>query len=325
MQKKMLLSIVIPIYNVQNYLNECLDSVKNYDESQIEIILIDDGSTDKSSKICESYIKNYTNTKYIRQENKGLSEARNVGIREAKGEYILFLDSDDYLYENILKKILDDLISNNLSNDIYLGRAYEFIDGEKKYKLCQIDYNLMENKSTPLDIFDKLNQDSNFWFAAWLIVIKRKFLLNNRLFFKVGIYHEDELWVPLVFMKASSIGFFNYGFYCYRKNRKDSIVSTPNIKREFDKLTIVEEFDKLNKFYNRKYDILSKRQAALIFGIILHIHEFKKNPNIKSLEEKIMKNICKLKYGKYKFVYYLIKILGIYNINKIITKFKLMN
>lgn len=320
MQNSFLISIVIPVYNVEKYLQECISSIKNCDKDKIEIIFVDDGSTDQSGIICKNYSEKNYNVKYVRQENKGLSEARNTGIRKATGEYILFLDSDDYLYPNALEQIQNDITMNN-ECDFYIGRAYEFLDGDKKYDLCQMDYDLIKEK-TPIEIFQRLDKNPEFWFAAWLIIIRRQFLLENTLFFKSGIYHEDELWVPTVFVKASSIGMLNYGFYCYRKNREGSIVSAPKIKREFDKLIIVEEFDKIDLLENKKIYIIRKRQAALIWGIILHINFFYDDMDIKKLEKELEKKLCKLKCGKYYIVYLGIKIFGVRRISSAFSKNK---
>ena len=104
------LSVVIPVYNVEKYLSECLNSVLSQDMSGVEIILIDDGATDNSGAICNAYVKEYDCIKCIHQSNKGLSAARNAGIAEAKGEYILLLDSDDLLKDNsiaVIKQTLE--------------------------------------------------------------------------------------------------------------------------------------------------------------------------------------------------------------------------
>lgn len=141
-----LLSIVIPVYNVEAYLRQCLDSVLKSDGAQhCEVILVNDGSTDSSPEICREYTAQYGNVRLVNQPNQGLSEARNTGIREATGKYILFLDSDDFLYEGSLKYILSNI--EGATTDIFLGRAYKYYQDSGDYRLSQKDYVPLAGKS----------------------------------------------------------------------------------------------------------------------------------------------------------------------------------
>lgn len=322
MGNNILLSIVIPVYNVRFYVEECLESIQVVANENIEIICVNDGSTDGSELICKEYNQNFKNVKCIDQENQGLSAARNTGIKCASGDYIMFLDSDDYLYQGALKKIICD-IRESQNVDMFCGRAYEFCDGHKEYSLCQTDYSLLKSEK-PVQIFKELDSNKKFWFAAWLLIVKREFLLDNSLFFKNGIYHEDELWVPQVFLQANTIKMLNYGFYCYRTNRQGSIVSAPNIKREFDKLIIIDEFDKLNVIGTEKKQLVNNRQASLVFGIILHLQSLKKDKKYSSLIAMLKKYLIKMKHGKYRLIYYITLICGIEKCSYIFGK-KLVN
>lgn len=313
-----LVSIVIPVYNVEKYLEECMSSIQGVDINIVEIILVNDGSTDSSSELCQKYADMLENVKYIEQKNQGLSEARNTGIKNATGQYILFLDSDDYLYTDNLLQVIK-IISKNKGEDFFIGRAYEFEDGTSKHKLCQIDYSQITSHR-PEEAFVKLDNINDFWFAAWLIIIKRDFLVKNNLYFKKGIYHEDELWVPSVFAKAQSFEFINVGFYCYRLNRRGSIISTHNIKREFDKIIIIDEFDKLSVDSLAQRKMLKKRQAALLYGIILKLNLFSDSNEYKILIDQINHRINKLLEGKYIFVFVLYKLMGGIKLSKILSK-----
>jgi len=313
-----LLSIVIPVYNVENYLDECINSIKIPDGESIEIILVNDGSTDNSGNICKSYMDKIPNLKYIEQKNQGLSEARNIGIQNARGKYIMFLDSDDCVYEDNLSNLVE-TIKNNKNENFFIGRAYKFEDGTKRYELCQIDYDSVPKKKTE-DVFLYLDSINTFWFAAWLIVINREFLIANQLYFKKEIYHEDELWVPSVFLKSTSIGFINFGFYCYRLNRDGSIISTPNIKREFDKLIIVDEFDKMEVTKKSKIRLIKRRQAALVFGIILKLKCLSKDERYNELISQVSVHSSKMKSGKYVLVYLLYRLLGPLRLSYLLSK-----
>lgn len=318
MYSSVILSIIIPVYNVEKYLDHCLENIVEYDgEDDIELILVNDGSTDNSLEICRRYSKSKGNVKIVSQQNQGLSEARNTGIKNAIGKYLLFLDSDDFLYDNILHRIVHDIRDKN--NDMFLGRAYKFYGDYDTMELSQVDYKYKTNIS-PDDAFDILNSIDNFWFAAWLVIIKRDFLLQNNLFFKKGILHEDELWVPTVFIKASSIGFLNYGFYCYRLNREGSIVTELNIKREFDKLIVADELGTLYGKNSVSDKILNDRRGAIEYGLIKALHKHKDNEQYKTLHNQVRKHIGMLNYGKYRPVYLLCRILGVSITSLVLSK-----
>lgn len=208
-----LLSIIVPVYNVEKYLPICIESILKQYCSGIEVVLVNDGSRDKSLFICEDFVSKYEFISLVSQTNKGLSEARNTGIRNAKGKYLLFLDSDDYLAPDTLAQILSAVSIADV--DFFMGRSISFYGNNEGLTLNQVDYDRITYFST-IECFSKLNLVNEFWFAAWLIIINRDFLLENNLFFKADILHEDELWVPSVFIRASSVKLLNIGFYCYR-------------------------------------------------------------------------------------------------------------
>ncbi|MDE7081547.1 MAG: glycosyltransferase [Muribaculaceae bacterium] len=315
-----LLSIVIPVYNVEAYLRQCLDSVLKSDGAQdCEVILVNDGSTDSSPEICREYASHYSNVRLVNQPNQGLSEARNTGIRHATGKYILFLDSDDFLYEGSLKYILSNI--ERSTTDIFLGRAYKYYQDTDTYRLSQKDYVPLAGKK-PAEAFLTLISGNDFWFAAWLVIIEREFLLSHNLFFMKGIYHEDELWVPSVFMTAATIGFMNKGFYCYRLNRAGSIVSKPNIKLLFDKLIVGEKLEEFASRSNICAEIVHTRQASLELGCIYNARPYVLNPRYDELCRNIRLHVEWLTYGKYSWIRILIKVLGIRGVIKMLSLFR---
>lgn len=205
-------SIIIPVYNVEDYISECLLSVLNQSEKDFEVIVVNDGSKDKSIDIAKKYP-----VKIINQENQGLSAARNTGVKHAKGEYILFLDSDDYIEKDLLKQLKKelkdkpDIIRFQIQETFSDGRiikyeenAFKTCKGEKAFeKICA--YHFVEN--------------------AWCYCIKRKYYLNNEFQFKKGTIHEDYGLIPLVIIKASRVKSISYIGYNYRQ-RENSIMST---------------------------------------------------------------------------------------------------
>lgn len=133
-----LISVIIPVYNVEQYLRRCLDSVVAQTYQNLEIICVDDGSVDHSGKICDQYAARDARIKVIHQENQGLSAARNRGLDAAEGEYIAFVDSDDYILEDMYKKMLDKLLDYNVDLCVCQWQ-YEFSDGRQVVKKQNID------------------------------------------------------------------------------------------------------------------------------------------------------------------------------------------
>ena len=184
-------SIIIPVYNVEKYIKKCLDSVFTQTEKDYEVIVVNDGTKDNSMDI----VKNY-DVKIVNQKNQGLSEARNTGLKNAKGEYILFLDSDDYIEKDLLKE-LNKSIKNK--PDLVRFQIREVFDAYKK------DYNELSftNKSGP----EAFSIICNYHFVenAWAYLYKKSYLEENNFTFKKGTIHEDFGLVTLVIMTASHV------------------------------------------------------------------------------------------------------------------------
>lgn len=314
------ISIVVPVYNVEGYIRTCLDSIVNQMSSSSELIIVNDGSSDSSLEICREYERKYSDIKIICQQNKGLSGARNAGIMSAQGEYIVFIDSDDYIENNALEVIEKYIVSNR---DFYLIRSNSFVDGEDYYELNQIDYTHFDENKSPIEIFKELHEYNDFWFAAWLIVIRRDFLLECNLFFKEGIFHEDELWVPQVFLKSKQMGFINQGLYDYRTCRNDSIIFQKNIKKELDKGGIIKELQK-DVCDDATRELIYDRCASLTFGMIQNYLLFEEVDKNKQLRETIKDNLSCLRWKKYRVIYWCVAVIGLRLtcklINKVISK-----
>ena len=206
-------SIIIPVYNVEKYIKKCLDSVFNQSYKDYEVIVVNDGTKDNSMQI----VKNY-DVKIITQENQGLSEARNNGVKKAKGEYILFLDSDDYIEKDTLKEIEKELspkpdivrfqIREVFDNNtiVFPEESFNNLNGEEAFKLIS-GYHFVEN--------------------AWCYAINRNYYINNKFSFKKGTLHEDFGLIPLVIIKANKVTSIPYIGYNYVQ-RSNSIMSTNN-------------------------------------------------------------------------------------------------
>ena len=222
----MLLSVIIPVYNVEKYLIECIESVRGYPDT--EIILVDDGSTDKSADICDSY--HDENIMTVHKKNGGLSSARNTGLTLAKGKYIYFMDSDDYITD--FRKILDFISRKECEILLFDGI------GEDYYT----HHGLKENiHYTGIECIEmQLKKCGDYPTTVWLGVYQREYLLKNDFFFEENLLHEDELWTQKVLINAKDICYMNEKLYFYRK-RENSITEKTGEKNLSDLIYIFDE------------------------------------------------------------------------------------
>lgn len=224
-------SIIIPVYNVEAYLRDCLDSVLNQTFADWEAICVNDGSTDGSADILNEYAARESRMKVIAQPNGGLSAARNAGIKAAEGEYVLFLDSDDWLEENALE-----VMSANLDGEDMLC-----FSGRRFFESDRASHDADQLKAqTYLSGMDYYNENAllarDFAFVCVVLrCYKMEFLLRHSLKFKEGIFHEDNLFTPLACYYAGKVKVINECLYDYRV-RSNSITTTVNIKRLRDLL-----------------------------------------------------------------------------------------
>lgn len=281
MNMKKKLSIIIPVYNLEKYIIECLESIDIYNESVVEVIIVNDGSTDSSEKAVLEYICDKAGFKYIYQTNKGLSGARNTGIKASKGEYLLFLDGDDKLSKNAIKSLIESKILST-PTEIIISRYEEFSD---------IDNRATEGPDLgffsydkPFDFYDTFVNKGKNWISAWSCIVNRSFILDNNLLFKEGILHEDELWVLQIFAKAKKLNLNNSLIYQYRTNRKGSIMENVTPKHLLDKLNICNEAYSIIAPDDRH--IINSRIRSLMFSVILSLIYIDDKQAIKEIEAK---------------------------------------
>jgi len=229
-----LISFVVPVYNVEKYLNECLDSIfdPSVDASLYEVIAVNDGSTDGSPAILETYTR-HENFMIINQENHGLSVTRNVGIKHAIGKYVFFIDSDDYLASDSVDKLLQfaatsdcDIIKFNLLH--LLMNADEVIDYPEKVGNGE---PLMTGK-------DSFSRD--FLAGSCARLLRREFLLNHELFFYPGIKYEDFEWSPRCLFYARKLAYPRIPLYIYRE-RPGSIITTEMTEKSWLDYILISE------------------------------------------------------------------------------------
>ena len=230
----MLISVIIPVYNVEKYLSECVDSVRKYPDT--EIILINDGSTDDSGNICDSYTDE--NIIVVHKENGGLSSARNTGLKLAKGKFVYFMDSDDRI--NDLGKIFDFINENDCEILLFdgMGEDYYTHHGLKE----NVHYTGMECIET------QLRSCGDYPTTVWLGVYKREYLLENQFFFEENLLHEDELWTQKVLINSKDVCYISRKLYFYRQ-RENSITDKTGEKNLSDLIYI---FGKLYEYTDNR-------------------------------------------------------------------------
>jgi glycosyltransferase involved in cell wall biosynthesis len=216
-------SIIVPVYKVEQYLERCVESLVNQTEKKIEIILVDDGSPDTCPSLCDHYAEQYKNIIVIHKENGGLSDARNEGLKKASGDYVMFVDSDDYVdldacesLKPFIEKNIDVIVTDGLSE----GRIVNLFHSGVKNNIIYSGEQFMRCSA----LYGKIPM------AAWLYVYKRTFLTENKLFFKKGIYHEDEEFTPRALFTAKSI--INTGKTYYHYIIRENSITTQNDKRK---------------------------------------------------------------------------------------------
>lgn len=234
-------SVIIPVYNVRTYLKKCMDSILEQTFQNFEVILVDDGSDDGSEVLCDEYAK-ANNVLCFHQKNQGQARARNFAIQKAAGEYLLFMDSDDYyLTPDTLKKIAEKADGCDLVEfgwrEIPDGKMpQEGVSGVTVGKIFQPEYKTgMEYLQEALEKVRLFN-----WYP-WISAYRREFWAENGFEFPTGKKYEDVTLIPQVILKAEGVKVIDDEFYGYRIGRKGSTTSAVNLQYEKDKLLSVEE------------------------------------------------------------------------------------
>lgn len=257
----MVLSIVIPVYNVEEYIEKCILSCvnQNIDLTAYEIIIVDDGTPDNSVEICERLAIEYNNIKIISQANKGLSGARNTGLKHSKGDYVWFVDSDDWIEENCLKEICKTIRSYK-SDIFWLG--HDVVANNKV--ISEFKPSEIAEPITGQDFFVNHLDDK---FYIWKFIYSRDFLLTNNMTFYEGLLYEDLEFTPRALFLAKSC--FNLpNIYYHYLMREGSIVNNVKIKNVEDRFFIFNklfDFMKVNNVNDKFYNTLYKSIVDSVF------------------------------------------------------------
>ena len=250
-------SVIVPVYNVEKYLKRCLDSLVNQTLSDIEIICVNDGSTDGSAQILEEYAKKDNRIKIITQVNSGLSEARNAGIKAANGEYIGLVDSDDFVDKEFYEKLYNAAISNNC--DIACGNVVRGNDRKKdKVLLNYPEERVVKSIRERYEITGVPNHC-----YVWNKIYKREPLLSSGITFIRGIVYEDMPFTADVLESLGDLVVVPEVFYHYWIN-DGSIIKTPSDKNRTDKIFVkkylLEKLRKYNVKLSKKDSLVGKKE-----------------------------------------------------------------
>ena len=241
------ISVIIPVYNVEKYLPVCIDSLMHQDNTCLEIILINDGSTDRSGAIADQYALQDNRIKVVHKENGGASTARNVGLDLAQGEYIVFLDSDDWLKENSLCELYHVAAKHQV--DVLMGKLLFCLqDGRRDNPYCPVPNEILHIPLSGKECFIQLVKAKAYPPMACNYMFRKSYLDKIQARFEEGIMAEDELWSPIVLCQSEKMIVTNIEFYFYRQ-QEESVMHTTNLFRRLNSLFRVT--DKLFEFTDR--------------------------------------------------------------------------
>jgi len=273
----MKISVIIPVYNIAEYLPRCIESILSQADQEIEVILINDGSTDESATLCDSLVQEdfLKRIRVIHQKNTGPGGARNTGIKAAIGEYIMFVDGDDFILPGTLKNITHALERDK--PDVLFGRYLRWVQNRGFIKCKKNGKENFDLKFSPpndpklrteyiIGIFPETS-----WNSAWRYICKRDLLLRHQLYFNPIMYCEDLKWVlellDALEGESAKVSFLQEPFYAYNYKRPDSIMNSTSPKRVIDLTAIIAEA--LPRYKTRP--IICKE---LVWQVFYYINEY---------------------------------------------------
>ena len=247
------ISVIVPVYNVERFIRKSVDSVLAQTFHNLEIILVDDGSADRSPEICDEYAKSERRIKVIHKENGGLSEARNSGIATARGEYLMFLDSDDYWDDCYALQDIANMLAKEDADLIVFGlKKFNLIDGNTVIRDIQ-SVNIENYSKT--DVLTRLISNNEYKSSACTKVIKRNMIVQKSIYFHKGFVSEDIEWSVRIALHSDVIKIYNNSFLVYVNQRDGSITSSINSKSCNDYITLLQKsIEYINQYEKRSQD-----------------------------------------------------------------------
>jgi len=276
-------SIIIPIYNNEVYLEQCITSLLNQTLNDIEIICVNDGSTDNSLSIVETFMKQDSRVKLINQKNQGQSVARNKGRYLARGEYVAFIDSDDYAKPNMFEKLYNNAIKYKA--DITMcsvttlnAKTMRFSDNDTYHTMSIFPEKFDDRAFLPEETFEFLFRIS---VAPWNKIYKRDFLQKNNIIFQEGLYFEDNLYFLEVYLSAKSISLIRDNLIVYRTFSENSTINAAkNDSKKLDLFKIMKLEEELLKRKNLYKELSAKFKKAK-YNTLVYWYKKISNPWVK--------------------------------------------
>lgn len=295
--QKIKISFIIPVYNVGKFISRCIDSILKQSIEDIEIILVNDGSTDNSLIVCQQYESRYDYIRVINKPNEGVAIARNVGIKASRGKYVCFVDADDFYLEDFAEEFYETCLKYDL--DVIRGIYCTYEEGTDSYNhINRKELTYYDRCLTGFEFLRKSIRENANEVVPWLGFFKKSFLEKNNIVFPSGIaFEEDQLFfLNVLLTKQCKILQKQNEFYAYRV-RKGSVTKTPSIDNAYDVGKIVEkELQLINnldleeniRLYAFRYVSASFYQLTSIYGRV----ERRKRKEIRSICSRDIQKIC---------------------------------
>lgn len=321
----MKISFIIPVYKVEKYLHNCIDSILNQTYKNFEIILVDDGSPDNSGTICDNYSSKYECIRTIHKPNGGAAQARNYGLNCAKGDYVIFVDGDDFWTEKTHLQCLINIIKQNPTLD-FIGFNCSYYYSPKQYKRWIKYQPDILQESDKNSLITKLVRCGVFPMSPCLKIIKTRTLVKNDIYFPEGITGEDIPWFIDLLDRCKNFKFINLYIYAYRQDNTNSVSHNFTIKTFDDFIYIIQS--ELDKLPTRSFDDYTKQALKSFLGyeFCYLLAQIKKLPiNIRQRKrDELLKYKWLLEYTenpKVKLVHWTKKIIGIFLTEKLLNLF----
>ncbi len=270
-----LVSVIVPVYNVEEYIDACIYSIVIQSYHNLEILVVDDGSTDSCGIRCDSWAKRDSRVKVIHQKNQGLSGARNAAINMCEGEWITFIDSDDFVQRDYIKTLLE------------LAEHYKVKISQCSY--TEVEYQKVEEENTEEGVLDSARflLSSKYRTMAWGKIYKKEVFETVR--FPYGKIHEDMALTYRLVYEAGRIAYTTKKLYFYRTSRSGSIISSGRFYRE--KLIVLQFLKEQATFYEEKkeLDLMKKAYRDYAYTLLENYNKTKKFLKDKEMESKIKK------------------------------------
>jgi glycosyltransferase involved in cell wall biosynthesis len=305
-------SVVVPVYQVERYLDACIESVTQQDFSDYEILLVDDGSKDRCPEICDTWAQKNERIHVIHQKNGGLSAARNAGIRKATGEYLVFLDGDDMLVQDALIK-LDEQVKLLHEPDILMAKMQTFEDGSTELHPEIWAYPTVQREMEPADRYaTAIEATHEMLWSACRSFYRTDWIRKGKLYFQEGTTTEDLEWFPRAVLAAQSLQMSNTVLYSYRTNRAGSIVTNISARNLQDAFSVIAGWDQRQDCPPRFHAALMGKVLDLYFILLGKMEQpAKSNSGLWQQAEKCKPVMRWASTSKQKSARLLVKVLGI--------------